>query len=79
MDFTQLTSNPEQTLKSIYLFLEEDYYNHDFNHVEQLTSEDDEIHGFVNLHKIRNKVEPVKSKAEEVLGKDVIQYIKSFN
>ena len=78
VDFNQLTSSPDKTLRAIYSFLGEEYYNHNFDYVEQVTSEDDEIHGFVNLHKIRNKVEPVKSRAEEVLGKDIVQHIKSL-
>ncbi len=74
--FNSLTSHPKTTLKEIYNFLDEQYYEHDFDHVEQITSEDDEVHGFVNLHKIRNKVESVKSRAEELLGKNVIEYIR---
>lgn len=76
IDFDALTSKPKETVESIYNFLGEPYYNHDFNNVKQVTSEDDEIHGFVNLHTIRSKVEPVKSRALEVLGKDVIQQLK---
>jgi sulfotransferase len=73
--FDILTTNPEKKMKEIYDFLGEKYYKHNFDHVEQVTQEDDEIHGFVNLHKIRNKVEPVKSSALEILGEDVCKII----
>ena len=73
VQFDRLTANPKQKLKEIYDFLGEQYYEHNFDHVEQVTKEDDEIHGFVNLHKIRNKVEPVKSRAREVMGDDIIK------
>jgi sulfotransferase len=73
VQFDRLTSNPKQKLKEIYDFLGEEYFEHNFDHVEQVTQEDDEIHGFVNLHKIRNKVEPVKSRAREVLGEEIIK------
>jgi len=71
--FNKLTSNPTQTMKEIYDFIGEEYFKHNFNHVEQVTKEDDDIYGFVNLHKIRNKVEPVKSKAKEILGEELVK------
>ncbi len=33
-------------------------FAHNFNHVEQVTQEDDTVYGFKDLHQIRNKVEP---------------------
>lgn len=68
VNFEDLTSNPKETMKVIYDFLEEEYYEHDFENVKQVTTENDEVHGMKGLHKIRNKVEPVKSKWKEVLG-----------
>ena len=76
IDFNSLTSTPKQTMEMVYKFLGEPYYDHDFNYVEQITVEDDDVHGFVNLHKIRNKVEPVRSSAVEILGEDAVRYIK---
>jgi sulfotransferase len=73
VEFGRLTNNPKQKMKEIYEFLGEEYYEHNFDHVEQVTKEDDEIHGFINLHKIRNKVEPVPSKAKEILGEDIVK------
>lgn len=71
VDFNQLTAKPEETLKGIYNFLGEDYYEHDFKNVEQTTSEYDEIHGIPKLHTIRNEVKPVKKYARELLGERV--------
>jgi len=68
VDYEELTENPEETMRMIYDFLEEDYYEHDFNNVEQVTSEKDEYYGFDELHTIRPKVEPLKRKAPEMLG-----------
>ena len=73
IDFDSLTSKPKETMMMVYDFLEEKYFNHDFNYVEQVTKEDDEIYGYVNLHKIRNKVEPIKSRAKEILGDDLVK------
>jgi sulfotransferase len=73
VDFNQLTTNPKLTLSNIYNFLEEDLFEHNFDYVEQVTQENDDVHGFVNLHKIQNKVKPVPSTALQVLGKEVME------
>jgi sulfotransferase len=71
VEFAKLTNNPKQKMQEIYQFLGEEYYEHNFNHVEQVTKEDDEIHGFVGLHSIKNKVTPIPSRAKEILGEEV--------
>jgi len=58
VDFDELTSNPKATMQSIYQFLQQENFPHDFNHVEQITWEDDSAYGFKDLHVIRNQVEP---------------------
>jgi len=71
IDFNQLTFKPEETMKEIYDFLGEESYEHDFNNVELITNEDDRIHGYLGLHKVRKKVEPVMSDAKAILGKEL--------
>jgi sulfotransferase len=78
IDFNKLTSEPTKMMKQVYEFLGEKYYDHNFDYVEQVTQEEDSVYGFVNLHKIRNKVSPVKSRAEEILGKSIIKKIESM-
>jgi sulfotransferase len=58
VEYDALTQQPEKTLKAIYQFLGQDAFTHNFNHVEQVTQEDDTVYGFKDLHQIRNKVEP---------------------
>jgi sulfotransferase len=68
VDFEKLTTQPELTLKYVYDFLDEGYFKHDFNNVQQYTKENDAEHGFSDLHTIRPKVEPVKDDSQEILG-----------
>jgi sulfotransferase len=68
IDFEKLTTQPELTLQYIYDFLDEDYYNHDFNNIQQYTKENDAEHGFTDLHTIRPKIESVPDDSREVLG-----------
>ncbi len=72
--FERLTQAPEQTLRGIYEFLEEAPYPHNFDHVEQVTFEDDYVHGFPGMHTIRPKVEPAPPQWPEVLGKAAAPY-----
>jgi sulfotransferase len=74
--FEKLTASPEKTMRGIYEFLGEDYFPHDFDHVEQITWEDDAVHGMKGLHDIRPKVEPVKSQYLQILGKQAAETLK---
>lgn len=68
VDFDDLTREPERVLSSIYSFLGEENFKHDFNNVKQVTWEDDTVHGFKGLHDIRSKVEPIKPQWPTILG-----------
>lgn len=69
--YEMLTSKPEETMKDIYTFLGEEPFQHDFNYVEQVTEENDFVHGFRDLHKIKPKVEPQPPQWPTILGKQV--------
>lgn len=72
VEFEDLTRAPERTMERIYEFLGEPGFKHNFDKVEQVTSEDDvNVHRIPGLHSIRSKVEPVARKAEEVLGQNL--------
>jgi sulfotransferase len=73
--FEDLTLYPETTMQKVYEYLEIPYYVHDFDNIEQVTKEDDEVYGVFGDHKIRTKLQPVRSKAKELLGKDVNNWI----
>lgn len=66
--FERLTTEPEQVMKEIYAFLGEEPFTHNFQNVEQVTFENDLVHGFKNLHGIRHKVEPMPPQWQKVLG-----------
>ncbi len=66
--FDELTHKPATTVQRLYKQVGWEHFDHDFAHVEQVTKEDDAIHGFDDLHAIRSKIEPVTSDWREVLG-----------
>ena len=73
VDYEDLTRQPKQTLTGIYRFLGEEPLEHDFNQIEQVTYEDDLVHGFRDLHKIRPQVKPQASKWSKVFDDSVFQ------
>jgi sulfotransferase len=74
VEFDQLTSQPAQTLKMVYDYLELPYYQHNFNNVEQYTQEDDEgVHRIRDLHKIKPVVVPVPHDSDKILGKFLVE------
>jgi sulfotransferase len=79
VDFNKLTTRPEDTLSDIYAFLDEEPFKHNFNNVEQVTHEDDSLHGYVGLHTIKSKVEWVPSQAIKILGKDLANNYSKFD
>lgn len=76
---------PNPIMISLYKYLDIEYYQHDFNKVEQITNQNDSYYLF--SHKIREQIKPVPSKAIETLGKGICDtiseeydwYFKYFN
>ena len=74
LPYENLTKDPRNTMIKLYEFLNEPYYEHNFQNVEQVTFEDDEVHGFSNnLHKIRQQVKYQPSDAINILGKAIVE------
>lgn len=80
VDFFDLTTNPKQTLKKIHDFVEEPWFDYDFDNIEQKIHEKDEFHGFSKeaLHTIRQKVEYPTPDYYQILGKHANQ-LMNFN
>jgi len=67
--FEDFCINPENEIKRIYNYLEIPYFKHDFNNIEQLTHENDVIHGIFGDHKIKTgKIELPKEDYLDILG-----------
>ena len=77
--FEDLTTAPEETMAGIYAYLGEEPYRHDFDHVEQVTNEDDSHYPVYGDHKIRHRILPVAPDYHEVLGKVLSEQIRRQN
>lgn len=56
VEYDALARNTEQTIKNIYKFLEEPYFNHNFSDVESSHDEYDQQAKIAGLHYVRKKV-----------------------
>ncbi len=75
--FEDLTSNPGKVMKQVYDYLDEPYFEHDFNNIAQLTQENDQYHTIYGDHHIRRKVEPVAVDFVNVLGKSICDTVRA--
>jgi len=73
--FEDLCLYPDVQMRLLYNYLDIPFYEHDFDNIQQVTKEDDEVYGAFGDHTIRTKLEPVRSKAKELLGRDVTDWI----
>jgi sulfotransferase len=75
IDYEDLCKNPKQTMEIIYKFLGEEYHEHNFENIKQITQSDDAVYGFKDLHKIKPKLE-YHSDWKEILGEWANEYSK---
>ena len=75
LEYEHLTKNPEQALRSIYEFIGEPYFEHDFNNVEGSWDEYDKEIG-IKLHTVKKKVEFVPR--EHILPPDILDRYKDM-
>lgn len=76
LDYTQIAKHPESTMKSIYKFIDEDFYQHDFDNVEATYDEFDEDVQLPGLHTTRKRVQYIER--ESVLPPDIWQRVQGM-
>jgi sulfotransferase len=73
--FEDFCLNPQFFISKIYSFLNIPDYTHNLNYIPQLVNENDEIHYPIGTHNIKNTIQLPKKDYEEVLGKDLCNWI----
>ena len=69
--YENFINHPKEVMERIYNYLEIDNHIHDFDNVEQLTQEDDAVHGILGLHDIRKKIIPLEEDYNKILGETI--------
>ncbi|MBP7370662.1 MAG: sulfotransferase [Arenimonas sp.] len=74
VEYKALMAEPEQTIQSIYEFLGEPSFKHDFNNIENTNQERDlDIYGLEDMHTVRKAVKATAPNPKDVLPAIVIQ------
>lgn len=76
LEYNELTKNPEKTIKSLYKFIDQPYFEHDFELVEASYNEFDLDAKINGLHKIRKGVKYIER--EYVLPPDIVNKYKEL-
>jgi sulfotransferase len=72
VEYEDIVSNPQETLKGVYEFLGMDSFDHDFSNIINTVQEDDRIYGLNGLHDVRKSISRKGINVEETLSPYVI-------
>ena len=75
--YEDLCENPQATMKKLYQFIGEEYYEHDFNNITKVVYEDDSHFGPYGNHSVASKLSVIPKDYNEILGKDVAAKLRS--
>ena len=73
--YEDLCTNPKLQLNSIYNFFGLEPFQHNFNHIPQVTVEDDTVHGIYGDHTIRNTLGALPDDSKEILGEPTCKWV----
>lgn len=77
IEYDDLVNNPEETMRKVYEFLDEEYYEHDFTKLENLHKENDsEVYGIADMHEVRETLEKISIDPVEILSEAVLEQCK---
>lgn len=77
--YENLCLNPQKEIDKIHKFLGIQPFEYDFDNIIQVTYEDDKFHGIYGDHKIRGKIEPLKSNYLDIFGQEISNNIYTRN
>jgi sulfotransferase len=75
IEYENLCRNPEKVLRAIYSFIEEPYFEHDFENAERSWDEYDSVIG-IPVHRVRGMVQVNNRKT--ILPPDILNMYKDF-
>jgi sulfotransferase len=78
IEYNDLTSDPESTIKGVYDFLGLEYFKHDFNNIRQKNKPNDLIYGIEGLHDVRKKLEKKSVDPKSILSPYILSKYKGY-
>lgn len=85
--YEDLCEFPDSTMKRIYNYIDEDYFQHDFKNIIKTVQEDDSVFGPYGSHKTQKELKKATTDWKEILPKEVglgirqgnLWYFEEFN
>ena len=80
VEYKDLVNNPGETLKSLYEFLDEEYYEHTFDDLGNQNQEQDlKTYGLADMHQVHSKLESTAPDPSEILSKNILNKCKGMD
>lgn len=77
VEYHNLVDDPLNTMKEIYDFLGEEYYEHTFDNLENKYREKDlEVYGLSDMHEIRPSLEDTSEDPKKILPEQIVEKCK---
>ena len=80
VEYQDLVNKPEETLKKLYEFLGEEYYEHTFDNIENVNRENDiQTYGLDDMHEVRSELKATSPDPTSVLSDYVLDKCKGMD
>lgn len=80
VEYEDLINQPEETLKKLYEFLGEEYYEHTFDNLENRNKEKDlETYGIADMHNVRKELKATSPNPKDILSSKILRKSKNAN
>jgi len=77
IEYDDLINQPKETMEKIYDFLEEKYFEHDYQNIENIHRENDkEVYGLADMHKVRKSLNKVSEDPKKLLSENILNLCK---
>lgn len=78
VEYDRLINSPEETMRSLYDFLGEEPYEHDFKNLKNVNPEKDKgAYGFSDMHKVRSTLSKKSVNPAEILSEHLLEKYKN--
>ena len=77
IEYDDLINNPKETMEKIYDYLNEKYFDHNFQSIENLHRENDqEVYGVSDMHEVRRSLDKISADPKDVLSEKILEQCK---
>lgn len=78
VEYDDIVNSPDSTMKRIYDFLELDYYQHNYTHIDNNHPENDSEWGLKDMHKVRKELKKISKEPKDVLSQSMVIKYSNF-